>query len=98
MKIYKLSSLTEKEAKDFICQICEIRKWVQYASNIDNGIHNCVYLGKLVKENAQYDEEGNVVTEPVYYDNYAFDIMAENIDIPDHITEEIPTNPAHSFA
>lgn len=98
MKIYKLSASTEKEAKDFICQVCEIRKWVQYASNIDNGIHNCVYLGNLVKEQGEYNEEGEVITEPVYYNVYAFDIMAEHIDIPEHITEETPTNPAHSFA
>ncbi len=39
------------------------------------GGHTIVYLGQLVKEDAVYDEEGNIVTEAVVYDDYAVDVL-----------------------
>ena len=39
------------------------------------GGHTIVYLGQLVKEDAVYDQEGNVVTEAVLYDDYAIDCI-----------------------
>jgi len=39
------------------------------------GGHTIVYLGQLVKEDAVYDQEGNIVTEAVLYDDYAVDCI-----------------------
>ena len=39
------------------------------------GGHTIVYLGRLVKEDAVYDQEGNIVTEAVLYDDYAVDCI-----------------------
>ena len=39
------------------------------------GGHTIVYLGQLVKEGAIYDQEGNVVTEATFYDDYAVDVL-----------------------
>ncbi len=39
------------------------------------GGHTIVYLGQLVKEDAVYDQEGNIVTEAVLYDDYAVDVL-----------------------
>jgi len=39
------------------------------------GGHTIVYLGQLVKEDAEFDEEGNVVTEAVLYDDIAVDCL-----------------------
>ena len=33
-----------------------------------------MYLGQLVKESAVYDEQGEIVTEAVLYDDYAVDV------------------------
>ena len=39
------------------------------------GGHTIVYLGQLVKEDAIYDQEGNIVTEATYYDDIAVDVL-----------------------
>ncbi len=39
------------------------------------GGHTIVYLGQLVKEDAVYDQDGNIVTEAVLYDDYAVDCI-----------------------
>ena len=39
------------------------------------GGHTIVYLGQLVKEDAVYDQEGGLVTEATYYEDYAIDCI-----------------------
>ena len=96
--IYKLSTQTEAEIKAYLTEIIEAEEWEQYLSNLNKGIHNCVYLGKLVKIPAEYDEEGNITKELKYYEGYHADVMCDQaLEIPDHITEHSPQNPKHTF-
>jgi len=37
--------------------------------------HTIVKLGNIVLEQGEYDEEGNVVVEPVYSTKYSVDVM-----------------------
>ena len=37
--------------------------------------HTIVKIGNIVLEQGEYDEEGNVVVEPVYSDKYSVDTM-----------------------
>ncbi len=39
------------------------------------GGHTIVYLGQLVKEDAVYDDEGNLVLEATYYEDFAVDCL-----------------------
>lgn len=61
------------------------------------GVQAVVEIGLVVLENGTYDEEGNVITEPIYADGYHYDVMS--IDKIDFGTAEIfPVNCCHSFA
>ena len=50
----------------------------------DNGIpshpHTIIRLGFLVVEQGEYDDEGNVIKEPVYSDKYSVDTIWKDID------------------
>jgi len=41
-----------------------------------NGTQAVVNIGKVVKTPATYDEDGNELTPPIYYDGWAYDIMS----------------------
>ena len=46
-----------------------------------NGTKGVVYIGKVVKTPATYDEDGNEITPPIYYDGVAYDVMStDDID------------------
>lgn len=61
------------------------------------GIQAVVEIGLIALENGTYDEEGNVITEPIYADGYHYDVMS--IDKIDFGSAEIfPKNCCHSFA
>lgn len=61
------------------------------------GIQAVVEIGLIVLENGTYNEEGNVITEPIYVDGYHYDVMS--IDKIDFGSAEIfPKNCGHSFA
>ena len=62
-----------------------------------NGIHAVVEVGLLIDQEATFDEQGNILTEPTYRDGYHFDIMAEKeIDFGEN--ETFPNHPKHTFA
>ena len=62
-----------------------------------DGIHAVVEVGLIIDQEATFDEQGNLLTEPTYIEGYHFDIMAEKeIDFGDN--ESFPNNPKHSFA
>ena len=62
-----------------------------------NGIHAVVEVGLLIYQEATFDEQGNLLTEPTYRDGYHFDIMTENeIDFGEN--EIFPNNSKHTFA
>ena len=62
-----------------------------------NGIHAVVEVGLITDQEATFDEQGNLLTEPIYRDGYHFDIMTEKeIDFGEN--ETCPNHPKHTFA
>ena len=62
-----------------------------------NGIHAVVEVGLLIDQEATFDEQGNLLTEPTYREGYHFDIMSEK-EIDFGAKEILPNNPKHTFA
>jgi hypothetical protein len=60
------------------------------------GIQAIVEIGKIVLENGTYDADFKVITEAVYADGYAFDVMSDTEIVFE--SEIFPNNPVHSFA
>jgi hypothetical protein len=60
------------------------------------GIHAIVEIGLIIDKEATFDDEGNILTEPIYFNGYYYDVMSENIII---FENEIQVkSPKHSFA
>ena len=96
MRIYKLK-YTDKETAiaDLIAKgvYQEIDGEMLYADGIDA----VVEAGILIDQEATFDEQGNLLTEPIYREGYHFDIMTDNvIDFGEN--EIFPNNPKHTFA
>ena len=96
MRIYKLK-YTDKETAiaDLISKgvYQEIEGEMLYAE----GIEAVVEVGLIIDQEATFDEQGNMLTEPTYREGYHFDIMTENeIDFGDN--EIFPYKPKHTFA
>ena len=62
-----------------------------------NGIDAVVEVGLLIDQEATFDENGNLLTEPTYREGYHFDIMSNN-EIDFGTNEIFPNNPKHTFA
>ena len=100
MFIYKLK-YTDKETA--IADLLAKKVYVE-VENLDKeitlsygqGIQAIVELGLIVLENGVYDEEFNVIKEPVYADGYHFDVMSEK-EIKFENEIEVKT-PKHIFA
>ena len=96
IRIYKLK-YTDKETAiaDLIAKgvYQELDGELLYA----NGIHAVVEVGLITDQEATFDEQGNLLTEPTYIEGYHFDIMTDNvIDFGEN--EIFPNNPKHTFA
>lgn len=96
MRSYKLK-YTDKETAiaDLIAKgvYQEIEGEMLYAE----GIESVVEVGLIIDQEATFDEQGNLLTEPTYRDGYHFDIMTENeIDFGEN--EIFPNSPKHTFA
>lgn len=91
MRIYKLN-YTDRETA-----IADLLAKGVYEEGLiyGQGIHAIVEIGKVVNIQGIYDENGDVLTEPTYYDTYMYDVMSEQ-DIAFE-NEVFPTNPRHSF-
>lgn len=96
MRIYKLK-YTDKETAiaDLIAKgvYQETEDEMLYADGIDA----VVEVGLLIDQEATFDEQGNLLTEPTYREGYHFDIMAEK-EIDFGANEIFPNSPKHSFA
>ena len=96
MRIYKLK-YTDKETgiANLIAKgvFQEIEGEILYADGIDA----VVEVGLVIDQEATFDEQGNILTEPTYRDGYHFDIMSE-IEIDFGENETFPNHPKHSFA
>ena len=71
----------------------EIEDEMLYADGIDA----VVEVGLIINEEATFDEQGNMLTEPTYREGYHFDIMTDNV-IDFGANETFPNNPKHTFA
>ena len=60
------------------------------------GIHAIVEIGKIVDKEATFDDDFNIITEPIYFYGYHYDIMSENSIIFE--SEIQVNNPKHNFA
>ena len=94
MKIYKLN-YTDKETA--IADLLAKAVYIQTDEGLiyGQGIHAIVEIGKVVNIQGTYDENGNVPTEPTYYDGYAYDVMSEQDIVFE--SEIFPKHPKHSF-
>ena len=62
-----------------------------------NGVQAVVEIGLIILEQGTYDEDGNVITEPIYADGYHYDVMSSELyDFGANLVE--PKNPKHAFA
>ena len=96
MRIYKLK-YTDRETAiaDLIAKgvYQEIEGEMLYADGIDAVVEG----GLIIDQEATFDEQGNMLTEPTYRDGYHFDIMSEKeIDFGEN--EIFPNSPKHTFA
>ena len=92
MNIYKLK-YTDKETAiaDLIT-----KNVIDVEGNYQQGIHAVVEIGLITIQNAEYDDEGNTITEPIYADGYHYDVMSEEeIEFENKIEVN---NPKHTFA
>ena len=93
IRIYKLK-YTDRETAIADLILKEI-----YTEELEycEGVHAVVEIGMVINQEATYDEQGNLLTEPTYRDGYHFDIMAEKeIDFGEN--EIFTNNPKHTFA
>ena len=96
IRVYKLK-YTDKETAiaDFLSK--GVYQEIDGELSYGNGIDAVVEVGLLIDQEATFDEQGNMLTEPTYIDGYHFDIMTENeIDFGEN--EIFPNNSKHTFA
>ena len=75
----------------------EVYQEINEELSYGNGIDAVVEVGILIDQEATFDEQGNLLTEPTYREGYHFDIMTEKeIDFGEN--EIIPKHPMHTFA
>lgn len=92
MNIYKLK-YTDKDAAiiDLIA-----KNIIDEHGNYQQGVHAVVEIGVITIENGVYDNEGNIIAEPIYAQGYHYDVMTESsIDFENEIKVN---NPKHRFA
>lgn len=92
MQIYKLQYQDKETALSDLIAKGVYNEDLSYGQ----GIHAIVEIGLIVDKPATFDEDFNIITEPIYFDGYHFDVMSENSII---FENEIQVkNPKHSFA
>ena len=92
MNIYKLK-YTDKETAiaDLIT-----KNVIDEDGNYQQGIQAVVEIGLITLTDGTYDNEGNVIIEPIYADGYHYDVMSEQeIEFENKIEVN---NPKHMFA
>lgn len=92
MNIYKLKYIDKETAIADLITKGVIDENGEYI----NGIQAVVEIGEITIQNAEYDDKGNVITEPIFADGYHYDVMSEQeIVFENEITVN---NPKHTFA
>jgi hypothetical protein len=92
MNIYKLKYTDKETANSDLITKGVIDENGEYI----NGVHAVVEIGLITIQNAEYDDEGNTITEPIFADGYHYDVMSEQeIEFENKIEVN---NPKHTFA
>jgi hypothetical protein len=95
MKIYKLQYQDKSEAQaDLIAKGVYIE--TDDELSYGEGIQAIVEIGLIVDKEGTFDDEGNVLTDPIYFNGYHYDVMSENSIIFENEIEV--KSPKHSFA
>jgi hypothetical protein len=96
MEIYKLQY---KDKETAIADLIDKGVYIETEEGLSygKGIQAVVEIGLIVQVEGTYDEEGNVITEPIYYDGYFYDVMSEQ-KIDFGTNEIFPVNCIHAFA
>lgn len=98
MNIYKLNYKDKETAiADLLAKGVYVETTFDDVTSLSygQGIQAVVENGKVIKTQGTYDEDFNVITEPIYYDGYAYDIMCEQEIVFE--SEIFPVNCVHSF-
>lgn len=94
MNIYKLKYQNKEEALSDL-----VSKGVYIDTDegliFGDGIHAVVDIGLIILEQGTYDENGDVITEPIFADGYHYDVMSEVEIVFEN--EIIVNNPKHKF-
>jgi hypothetical protein len=95
MEIYKLQY---KDKETAIADLIAKGVYIDTEEGLiyGEGIQAIVEIGKVIKTQGTYDDEGNVITEPIYYNGYAYDVMSEQDIVFE--SEIFPVDCVHSFA
>jgi ABC-type polysaccharide/polyol phosphate transport system ATPase subunit len=96
IRIYKLK-YTDRETAiaDLIAK--GVYQEMEGELSYSEDIHAVVEIGLILDQEATFDENGNLLTEPTYREGYHFDIMVEkDIDFGDN--EIFPNSAKHTFA
>jgi len=96
MNIYKLNYTNKETAiADLLAKgvYVETEEGLIYV----NGTQAVVDIGQIVKVPGKYDEQGNVIVKPIYYDGVFYDVMTTEV-IAFEVNEIFPVNCVHSFA
>ena len=96
IRIYKLKYIDKETAiSDLISK--GVYQEMEGELSYSEGIHAVVEVGLLIDQEATFDAQGNMLTEPTYVEGYHFDIMLEKeVDFGEN--EIFPNNPKHTFA
>jgi hypothetical protein len=96
--IYKLKYTNKETATaDLIAK--EVYVETEEGLSYGQGIQAVVEIGLIILTDGTYDEEGNVITEPIYAEGYHFDVMSEQeIDFGVADITNLVNNPKHQFA
>lgn len=96
IRIYKLK-YTDKETAITDLLSKEIYQEIDGELSYGNGIDAVVEVGLIIDQEATFDEQGNLLTEPTYREGYHFDIMTNN-EINFGENSIFPNNPKHTFS
>lgn len=94
MNIYKLKYQNKEEA---LFDLVSKGVYIDTDEGLifGDGIHAVVDIGLIILEQGTYDENGDVITEPIFADGYHYDVMSEVEIVFEN--EIIVNNPRHKF-
>jgi hypothetical protein len=99
MEIYKLQYKDKETAiVDLIAKGVYVEVTFEEVTSLayGEGVQAVVDIGQIVKVQGEYDEQGNVIIEPIYFDGVFYDVMTTQV-IDFGTNEVFPIDCVHSF-